>query len=144
MFSPFARRILLGLLLFPSLQVNAAPSQTDPPPKHRWTLAEFGGVLSVGLEGHRSFAAGKALFTSTKCANCHTFASLGKGDAPDLTIPARTYTPEDLLGPILSARAHQSKGSFLTDSLSQEQILDLLAFLLSGADPNSSLFQSAR
>lgn len=140
----FSRFVSFALLLLGSDQGNASPPEPVPPESHRWTMAEFGGVLSVGLEGHRSFAAGKALFTSAKCANCHRFGSLGKGVAPDLLRLSRTNTPEDFLEPILSAQAHLKGKTALTDNLSQEQILDLLAFLLSGGDPNSSLFQGSR
>lgn len=103
-------------------------------------MADFGGVLSIGLEGHRSFKNGVAVFHSAKCAGCHRFGSFGKGDAPNLTFPAKHNTPEQLLSPILNAQPHFEKGAGLTDSLSQAQILDLLAFLISGADPTSHLF----
>lgn len=142
MFAPSPKSLLfLFLLPFLQEQATATPPANLP---HRWTLEEFGGVLSVGLEGHRSFAKGKALFHSAKCADCHHFASFGKGSAPDLTKPARFYTPEELLHPILASPAHIKNNRALTDFLSQEQLLDLLAFLLSGADPNSSLFWAPR
>jgi hypothetical protein len=132
---------LAGLFLSSGI---LAPAELPKPEPHRWELAEFGGVLSVGLEGHRSFKAGKALFTSAKCADCHRFANLGKEDGLDLTRPAQLYTPEELLAPILSAPAHFKNKSAPTDTLTQEQILDLLAFLFSGGDPTSSLFLGAR
>ena len=112
--------------------------QAAEPPK-RWTLADFGGVLSVGLEGHRSFAAGQQHF-SRRCASCHKLGVLGGGIARDLSRRALTYTPEELLAHILSPQAHPAKPNGLVDSLSQEGVLDLLAFILSGADSKSPLF----
>jgi hypothetical protein len=51
-----------------------------------------------------------------------------------------TYTPEELLGHILSSDHHPRNPNGLLDPFSQGDVLDLLAFLLSGADPQSPFF----
>lgn len=104
-----------------------------------WTLEDFGGVLSVGLEGHRNFEAGRRIFAS-HCAGCHQLKSIGGGSARDLSRLSLTYSPEELLGHIFSFNAHPRKPNGLLDDLSQEAVLDLLAFILSGADSHSPLF----
>lgn len=120
-----------------------ALSATDAePPRGSWTLADFGGVLSVGLEGHRNYQAGLRRYNGL-CARCHTLGKHGGGAAPDLTRRALTYSPEELLGHLLSNSKHPpTKGTQggLLDPLSQADVLDLLAFVLSGADPQSPFF----
>lgn len=130
--------LFLGATLLLLCGASTAAGQAAEPPK-RWTLADFGGVLSVGLEGHRSFASGQKHF-SRLCASCHKLGQLGGGTARDLSRRALTYTPEDLLAHVLSPQAHPAKPNGLVDSLSQEGVLDLLAFILSGADSQSPLF----
>lgn len=124
-----------SLWLFCKSQALGLPPETTKP----WTLADFGGVLSVGLEGHRNFDQGRRLFLS-QCAKCHQLGSLGGGPARDLSRRALTYSPEELLGHMLSSEAHPRKPNGLLDALSQGEVLDLLAFILSGADPQSPFF----
>jgi hypothetical protein len=146
---PFAA-LLSGLcLLSPAASTLAAPPRpaSPPPPSKspRWTPADFGGVLSVGLEGHRSFQNGSQLFQSAGCARGHRFENFGTEGTRNLTLFARHSTPEALLEPLLQAPSHRTpNGKPLTDSLEQHQILDLLAFLISGGDPKSPLFQGTR
>lgn len=111
----------------------------DNEPPRRWKAEDFGGVLSVGLEGHRHFEAGKVLFART-CGGCHRLATHGGGDAPDLSRRSLTYTPEELLENILKPANHPPSSKGLLDSFKQEQVLDLLAFVLSGADAKSPFF----
>ena len=107
--------------------------------KKTWTLEDFGGVLSVGLEGHRNFEKGGRLF-QTHCAGCHQLKAIGGGPARDLSKRSLTYSPEELLGHVLSLEAHPRKPNGLLDKFSQDDVLDLLAFILSGADPQSPFF----
>ena len=68
----------LGVMLWLLFGVQAFAL---PAPRPRgWTEADFGGVLSVGLEGHRNFQNGKKQFTSL-CSGCHQIGSLGGGSA---------------------------------------------------------------
>lgn len=50
------------------------------------------------------------------------------------------YTPEELLGHMLNPTTHPPKRTGLLDALAQDQVLDLLAFVLSGGDANSPFF----
>ena len=105
----------------------------------RWKVEDFGGVLSVGLEGHRSFSEGRKHFASL-CSKCHSFNGMPGGESVDLSRLALTYTPEELLGHVLDGRKHTIKPNGPIDFLSQAAVLDLLAFVLSGADAKSSFF----
>jgi mono/diheme cytochrome c family protein len=120
----------------------ALPAASAEPPRGRWTQADFGGVLSVGLEGHRDYQTGLRRYNGL-CAECHTLGKHGRGAAPDLTRRALTYTPEELLEHLLANPKHlppRPRQGTLLDPLSQADVLDLLAFVLSGADPKSPFF----
>jgi mono/diheme cytochrome c family protein len=110
-FSP-APLLACVFLYAPLALAKEAPN--IPPATHRWTLADFGGVLSVGLEGHRNYEAGLRLYRA-HCGNCHTIGR--HGDRPSKTT-----------------------GNGPLDPLPQAAVLDLLAFVLSGADPKSPFF----
>ena len=136
------RGLLGGALLLAGAMPSAIPTPAPEPPARRWTQADFGGVLSVGLEGHRDFPAGLRHYRG-RCAGCHTLGRHGDGPAPDLTRRALTYAPEELLGHLLSTAKHKptaGTGAGLLDTLPQAGVLDLLAFVLSGADPQSPFF----
>lgn len=130
-----------ALLLAAALPSPPAAPAEEPAPRH-WTLADFGGVLSVGLEGHRNYQTGLAYYRNL-CAGCHALGNHGDGPATDLTRHGLTYTPEELLGHLLSDSKHSKHAPpkrGLIDSLTQAGVLDLLAFVLSGADPKSPFF----
>ena len=134
------RRIRTALLASATLFGVAAPAAE--PPQRRWTQADFGGVLSVGLEGHRDYQGGLRQYRAL-CAGCHTLGKHGDGSAPDLTRRSLTYSPEELLDHLLSPSKHRpaaKTGAGLLDALPQAAVLDLLAFVLSGADPQSPFF----
>jgi mono/diheme cytochrome c family protein len=130
--------LIFGALF--GLSSSRGPAQS-PPPEGRgpWKAADFGGVLSVGLEGHRSFEMGKQLF-SHQCSRCHKLGDVGDGKARDLSKRALTYAPDELLAHILSVESHPRKSRGLLDGMSQSEVLDLLAFILSGADARSPFF----
>ena len=111
----------------------------DNEPPRRWKAEDFGGVLSVGLEGHRNFDAGQTLYLRA-CGVCHRLGTHGGGDALDLSRRSLLYTPEELLVSVLNRTKHPASSDGLLDRLKQEQVLDLLAFVLSGADAKSPLF----
>ncbi len=128
---------ILGAVVW--LQLPAAVVALPSQPAKAWTLADFGGVLSVGLEGHRNFGNGRSLFKG-QCASCHQMGALGGGPARDLSKRSLTYAPEELLGHILSMENHPQKKNALLENFSQGDVLDLLAFILSGADAQSPFF----
>jgi len=113
----------------------AAPDATV----HRWTVRDFDGVLSVGLEGHRNFNRGRDHFKAV-CASCHTLGKFGGGQAVDLTRRALTYTPEELLSKMLEPAHHSPSPVRQLNAFLQSEVLDLLAFVLSGADATHSFF----
>jgi hypothetical protein len=129
--------LISGLVL--ALLCEGTSSALAAPPPQRWKEADFGGVLSVGLEGHRNFETGKKHFTKL-CTPCHQMGALGGGSASDLSKRSLTYSPEELLAHLLSDDKHPRKSGGLIDGLSQSDVLDLLAFLLSGADSQSPFF----
>jgi mono/diheme cytochrome c family protein len=134
--------LFIGAMLLAGLPHAALAAPTEDPPGRPWTTADFGGVLSVGLEGHRNYQAGLTNFRKL-CAHCHALGKHGGGTATDLTRQALTYTPEELLGHLLSSsqhRQHRAPKGGLLDSLTQAGVLDLLAFVLSGAAPQSPFF----
>jgi mono/diheme cytochrome c family protein len=130
--------LILGALLgLAAVRAQAQGSGVEG--RGPWKLADFGGVLSVGLEGHRSFGTGKQLFVR-QCSSCHKMGGLGGGNARDLSKRALTYAPEELLAHVLSLESHPRQASGLLDGMSQREVLDLLAFILSGADAQSPFF----
>lgn len=133
-------RFFLGIIavigiLFAQTTARSTPSEGSGP----WKAADFGGVLSVGLEGHRSFGSGKRLFVK-QCGACHKLGEFGGGNATDLSKRCLVYTPEELLDHLLSEKEHPRKTAGLLDSLSQGEVLDLLAFILAAADARSPFF----
>ncbi|MEI6870999.1 MAG: cytochrome c [Verrucomicrobiota bacterium] len=118
-----------GPLLFATSDVKA----------HQWTLRDFDGVLSVGLEGHRDFANGAKRY-DTSCGSCHALGSHGHGNAADLTKRALLYTPEELLAHVLNPAFHPRESVSQLDAFAQHDVLDMLAFVLSAADAHSSFF----
>lgn len=120
-------------------------SPEEPVREPRWKLEDFGGVLSVGLEGYRNFEQGERLFTQTHCASCHEFATHThpRNPGPSLSLRALQYTPEEALGHVLGGLSHLRGGRPLLEDLEQAQILDLLAYLLSGARKESAFFEKA-
>jgi mono/diheme cytochrome c family protein len=111
----------------------------------RWKLEDFGGVLSVGLEGYRDFEQGERLFAQSACASCHEFGPYmqTRHTGPSLKSKALQYTPEEALGHILSGSWHLREKQPILEDLEQAQILDLLAYLLSGARKDSPFFNQS-
>ena len=113
----------------------------------RWKPEDFGGILSVGLEGHRSFSKGEKTFVSLGCKECHRMLvdTVSPNGASE-RIPLRhtIYSPEDLLAHILRSKSHSENGQGLLNDLEQDGVLDLLAYILSGADGATPFFIEAR
>ena len=140
--SPWRLTLLTVGLILGCREEPAAPAHREP----RWKLEDFGGVLSVGLEGYRDFEAGRRLFEQRRCAACHAFSGHPPPTAqkaPPLGAKALQYTPEEALEHMLRGTWHTRDHAPLLDPLEQSEVLDLLAYLLSGADPQSPFFQKA-
>jgi hypothetical protein len=54
------------------------------------------------------------------------------------------YSPEELLGHILRSKSHSKNRQGLLNDLEQDGVLDLLAYILSGADGAAPFFIGAR
>jgi mono/diheme cytochrome c family protein len=134
--------MLLTASLIGLTACKRAEIRSEPPLK-RWHADDFGGVLSVGLEGYRDFESGRRLFMQQHCENCHRFAShlAPHEQGPDLKDKALQYTPEEALSHILESPSHQKKNGPVFHHLQQAEILDLLAYLLSGAQAGHAFFQ---
>ena len=113
----------------------------------RWKEEDFGGVLSVGLEGHRSFSKGEEAFVLLGCKQCHRFVAdppSRNGASEEIPLRHAIYSPEDLLGHILRSKSHSKNRQGLLNDLEQDGVLDLLAYILSGADGAAPFFIGAR
>lgn len=136
------------LLLLGGVALSGCPKRTPemPVPEPRWKLEDFGGVLSVGLEGYRDFEQGERLFAQMLCSSCHEFATHTRphrAAGPSLNEKALQYAPEEALGHILGGAWHVRANKPLLEELEQAQILDLLAYLLSGARKDSPFFNKS-
>ncbi len=101
-------------------------------------MEHFDALIFVALEGYRDHANGRAGFRAA-CVRCHRFGAEGKRESPDLTQKATTSEPRTLLAAILERRSPTDHGSLLRD-FSEEDVLDLLAYLLSGGDASDAMF----
>ncbi len=127
------------LALFLALAVCPPAASKDPaqrPPVKRWKVEDFDPLLFVGLEGDRDFENGRRVFSEASCVACHRFAGTGTAKAPDPAKAVERMGPRELLGAILSEDACRGN----TDALGEEDILDLLAYLLSGGDRDHAMF----
>ena len=128
-------------------QTSAATTTTAPP-----TTSSAGTTTSSsggGGGGAGSAAAGKAVFTSSGCASCHTFKPANSTGTigPDLdTAPAASakddnnmnlaaFIKQSIIDPNAYIAKGYSKGIMPTTfgtQLSAKQVNDLVAFILSG------------
>jgi putative heme-binding domain-containing protein len=163
-----------------------------------WNVADFDDVISVGLEGYRSYQNGRRMFGAASCFACHQFNQEGGAIGPDLTSVRGKFSPRDLLesitdpgkeisdqygqmifemkdGSVVTGRIMNLAGGNvqvntnmmnpdeitsvdhkrlesmkdspvsmmppgLLNTLSKDDILDLLAYLLSGGNESDPLF----
>ena len=126
---------------------NAESEGVVGPVFQRWNEEDFGGVLSVGLEGHRSFSKGEEAFVLLGCKECHRFVADNlslNGASEGVPLRHMIYSPEELLGHILRSKSHSKNRQGLLNDLEQDGVLDLLAYILSGADGAAPFFIGAR
>ncbi len=69
-------------------------------PGKAYTIDEVVALTKTGLKG-RSYANGKAMFSSIMCIACHHFAGQGGNIGPDITGAANRYTMRDLMENII-------------------------------------------
>lgn len=131
--------LILDMALAGCREIPRVEHETD----REWTMEDFGGVLSVGLEGYRNFERGQNLYVSQRCSHCHALSDYSPAEhrGPSLKVSALQYTPEEALSHILTAKTHRVGADFPLRHLDQSQILDLLAYILSGANKASPFFR---
>lgn len=146
----FGKRRMDFLLL--SVSLGAAGWLTASEPPKSWTVEDFDAVISVGLEGYRDYDNGRRGFTRGTCVKCHRFAGEGPEDGVDLARSGERRDPRSLLAIVLSPRhpadregasrryrVEPAKGGYL-DAFAEEDVLDLLAYLVSGGDAKDPAF----
>lgn len=106
-----------------------------------WTMEDFLPKLGELKQGRSVDSGGKA-FRDAGCNQCHTLAGEGGIVGPDLTHVGQRLSPRDVLESILLPSKVLSPGyenaaisnmpTGLVNTLDENQVLDLLAFLLNG------------
>jgi mono/diheme cytochrome c family protein len=152
--SPDMRRFRLLCLILNGVGMFAATAADPRPLVKNWAVEDFDAVIFVALEGYRDFENGRRLFSKATCVKCHRFADEGPAGsvAPDLSKAGETVTPRDLLEAILAPSASleethevhhldRQNAAGLLDSYREEDILDLLAYLLSGGKEKDPMFR---
>lgn len=131
------RGSFLALLLVLAVCPLAVAADSAPQmPVKRWKVEDFDPLLFVGLEGYRDFENGRRVFSGASCAACHRFAGVGTAKASDLEKAVERMGPRELLEAILSEAACRVK----IDAFDEEDVLDLLAYLLSGGNGDHAMF----
>ena len=145
--------------------MNGAASSAN---EHEWMVDELLHDL-VGISG-RDFEQGRALFEKALCGRCHAFSSYseGSGFAPDLSSVGTQFHREFGLieveeGKLIVAPSIMSPNvtveiaeadvvkrepspispmpSGLMNTSTRDQVLDLIAFLVSGGNPSAAVFR---
>lgn len=109
----------------------------------RWKVEDFDAVISVGLEGYRDFENGLLAFSRASCAKCHRLGEAGEEEGADLAGVEEQLGPRDLLEAILDPRHLEAAAVEATsvDTLDEEDMLDLVAYVLSGGRAEHPFFQ---
>lgn len=122
----------------------------DPP--RSWTVEDFDAVIAVGLEGYRDFENGRRGFTRGTCVKCHRLAGEGPENGVDLNRSGDLHDPRSLLAIVLGPghpadRTEASRKYGLEpvkegylDGFEEEDVLDLLAYLVAGGDAKDAAF----
>lgn len=111
-----------------------------------YTVAEAAGVIEGKLTA-RNFARGKALYTAATCSVCHRFNGEGGGVGPDLTQVGHRFSARDILESIIepdkvvSDQYPNVMPPRLINHLSEEELQDLMAYLLSAGDAQGAAFK---
>ncbi|MEY5014456.1 MAG: hypothetical protein RIS92_814 [Verrucomicrobiota bacterium] len=105
-----------------------------------WTFEALAPAIAVGLESDRSFASAERLF-GARCGRCHEFGN-GRGGLSR----ARLHLSVDewLLWVTGGAESKRCAGCGVgraLDGLEQGAVLDLMAILVHGANPEDAAFR---
>ena len=69
-------------------------------PGRRWKVEDAVAVADSGIS-HRNFENGKAMFSASLCASCHTIKGVGGVAGPDLTQLGTRFSYKDMLESII-------------------------------------------
>lgn len=106
----------------------------------QWTFEALAPAIAVGLESDRSFQGGQRLFRA-RCGGCHRLET-GRGGLA--ASRGRLSVDEWLLWVTGGANARRCEGcgsGRALDGLEQGAVLDLMAILVHGANPEDAAFQ---
>lgn len=128
-----------------------ALATTAPKSARLWKVEDFDAILFVGLEGNRDFEQGRALFLKAGCGACHGQKEAPARLEPEFARAVAQQGPRGLLEIVLAegqglARPRELGGDREADALRQlgdageDEILDLLAYLLSGGRKDAPWF----
>jgi mono/diheme cytochrome c family protein len=115
-------------------------------PGRAYTVAEAIKVVEGNLKD-RDFTRGRAMFSAASCVVCHRFNESGGVIGPDLSAVGRRFSLHDLLESIIDPSlvvSNQYKNIMppgLINRLNSEELRDLVAYLLSGGDPEDKMFR---
>lgn len=146
------RKLFVAMVLAWGPAIVPAPDASKPGLVKSWTVADFEALLSVGLEGYRDHDTGRRGFTRGRCVKCHRLAGEGPENGVPLDQSGERHDPRSLLAIVLSP-AHPAdregasrrfgvgfeKGGYL-DGFEEEEVLDLLAYLVAGGDAGHPAF----
>jgi putative heme-binding domain-containing protein len=97
-------------------------------PRTEWKFDEL-ALLAEKLEGGRSFANGKQMFTVANCVACHKFGGVGQEFGPDLTkIDPKQQKPVEILHDILepSFRINEKYQSYVLELKSGKSVTGII------------------
>jgi hypothetical protein len=146
------RHFCIAMALVSGPRMLPAPDGVKAGFVRSWTVADFEGLLSVGLEGYRDHENGQRGFARGRCAGCHRLAREGPENGFPLEKSGERHDPRSLLAIVLSPdhpadREETSRrfagelgeGGYL-DGFEEEDVLDLLAYLVAGGEAGHPAF----
>lgn len=118
-------------------------------PGRNWTVAEAVAVATGINDSPRSFEKGRSMYHAVGCAACHQFNGNGGAVGPDLSTVANKFSVDYLLDSIINpAKVVSSQYQdatpmppMLINALNEQEMLDLVAYMMSGGDPESAYYQ---
>jgi mono/diheme cytochrome c family protein len=133
----------LATVVAVSSTTSSGPEVRPQGPGRPYTLAEATAVAQGKLTA-RDFHRGKGLFTALACSACHRFQGEGGAVGPDLSAAGNRFSLHDLLesivepAKVVSDQYQNVMPPGLINSLNENELRDLLAYVLSGGNPDDA------
>lgn len=146
------RLLCVAMALVSGPRMLPAPDVVKTDFVRSWTVADFEGLLSVGLEGYRDHENGHRGFARGRCVGCHLLAREGPENGFPLEKSGERHDPRGLLAIVLSPAhpadregasrrfAVEFEESGYLDGFDEEDVLDLLAYLVAGGEAGHPAF----